>query len=96
MAAAAMFGLSAVELTDAEVTDAVGELTNIIGGNIKSLLPGPSRLSMPVVTISPADAVRMPAAAPVNAVWLTCEGLPLTVGVWPGRPAWPCGDGTPQ
>lgn len=33
----------------ADVTDAVGELVNIIGGNVKSLVPGPSTLSLPVV-----------------------------------------------
>ncbi len=33
-----------------EVTDAVGELVNIIGGNIKSLLPTPSKLSLPQVS----------------------------------------------
>ena len=30
-----------------EVADAVGELVNIVGGNLKSLLPTPSRLSLP-------------------------------------------------
>ncbi|WP_300682345.1 chemotaxis protein CheX [Nocardioides sp.] len=34
---------------DADVADAVGELVNMIGGNIKSLMPGPSVLSLPAV-----------------------------------------------
>lgn len=34
---------------DEDVADAVGELVNMIGGNIKSLMPGPSVLSLPVV-----------------------------------------------
>ena len=33
-----------------EVADAVGELVNIIGGNLKSLLPTPSKLSLPRVS----------------------------------------------
>ncbi len=33
-----------------EVADAVGELVNIVGGNLKSLLPTASRLSLPRVT----------------------------------------------
>jgi chemotaxis protein CheX len=37
------------ELEDADVADAVGELVNMIGGNIKSLMPGPSALSLPAV-----------------------------------------------
>jgi len=36
-------------LDDAEVADAVGELVNMVGGNIKSLMPGPSALTLPVV-----------------------------------------------
>jgi len=47
--AAAMFAADPHELADDEVVDAVGELTNMVGGNIKSLLPEPSRLSLPVV-----------------------------------------------
>lgn len=36
-------------LEDGEIADAVGELVNMIGGNIKSLMPGPSVLSLPAV-----------------------------------------------
>jgi len=32
-----------------EARDALGELTNIIAGNLKALLPSPSRLSIPIV-----------------------------------------------
>lgn len=32
-----------------DLTDALGELVNIVGGNIKSLMPGPSTLSLPLV-----------------------------------------------
>lgn len=37
------------EVGDADVADAVGELVNMIGGNLKSLMPGPSVLSLPSV-----------------------------------------------
>ncbi|MFC6154133.1 chemotaxis protein CheX [Nocardioides yefusunii] len=37
------------ELTEADVVDAVGELVNMVGGNVKSLVPGPSQLSLPLV-----------------------------------------------
>jgi chemotaxis protein CheX len=82
MAASAMFDRPAGELDDREVADALGELTNMIGGNIKSLIPGPSRLSMPAVTVGASLTVRMPRAALVTTVSLACEGLPLTVSVW--------------
>lgn len=32
-----------------DLVDATGELVNVIGGNVKSLVPGPSSLSLPVV-----------------------------------------------
>ncbi|MCL2541333.1 MAG: chemotaxis protein CheX [Nocardioidaceae bacterium] len=35
--------------TDADIADAVGELVNMVGGNVKSLMPGPSALSLPLV-----------------------------------------------
>ncbi|WP_157538327.1 MULTISPECIES: chemotaxis protein CheX [unclassified Nocardioides] len=40
---------SAEDAEDADVADAVGELVNMIGGNVKSLMPGPSVLSLPAV-----------------------------------------------
>jgi chemotaxis protein CheX len=81
-AAAAMFDRPADALTDDEVADALGELTNMIGGNVKSLLPGPSRLSMPAVTIGASAGGPVPGGVLVNAVTLACDGLPLTVSIW--------------
>lgn len=47
--ARAMFDDPDGELSRADVQDAVGELGNILAGNIKSCLPEPSVLSLPVV-----------------------------------------------
>ncbi|HEY1134133.1 MAG TPA: chemotaxis protein CheX [Nocardioides sp.] len=44
-----MLGLDGIPAPE-DVADAVGELVNMIGGNVKSLLPEPSVLSLPVVT----------------------------------------------
>jgi chemotaxis protein CheX len=41
--------LGVEDTVDEDVADAVGELVNMIGGNVKSLMPGPSVLSLPVV-----------------------------------------------
>ena len=81
-AASAMFDLPAEQLTGDEIADALGELTNMVAGNIKSLLPGPSRLSIPVVMVGASSTARMPSAVLVNTVSLACEGLPLTVSIW--------------
>jgi chemotaxis protein CheX len=47
--AAAMFGLPARELQGEEIRDALGEMTNVIGGNVKTLLPEGCRISVPTV-----------------------------------------------
>lgn len=45
-----MLGLPEDEACSTEdITDALGELVNIVGGNVKSLMPGPSKLSLPLV-----------------------------------------------
>jgi chemotaxis protein CheX len=60
-----------------DVADALGELANVVGGNVKAVLPGPSVLGLPEVgaapsAASPADTCR------VDAVW---RGQPLTISV---------------
>jgi chemotaxis protein CheX len=51
------------EVVYADVVDAVGELANIIGGNIKGLLAGQSKLSLPEVTHWEGAAPPLPAGA---------------------------------
>lgn len=46
----AMFGMDDGEAQAADIEDAIGELVNIIGGGLKSMLPGTSMLSLPTVT----------------------------------------------
>ena len=48
-AAAAMFGNEPADVSGDEIADAVGELANMIGGNVKPLLPGAATLSLPTV-----------------------------------------------
>ncbi len=59
---AAMFRVPVDTLQAHDMTDAVCELTNIIAGNIKPLLPAPAQLSSPVSDhspeLSPTAAVR--------------------------------------
>jgi chemotaxis protein CheX len=50
--AAALLGVELADVTPEDVTDAVGELVNIIGGNVKGLMPEPSALSLPVVLVN--------------------------------------------
>ena len=41
------------EVDDEDVEDALGELANVLGGNIKSVLPGEFRLGLPQVGSAP-------------------------------------------
>ena len=49
-AAREMFDIAASEVTSADMVDTLAEITNMIGGNIKSQVPSPSYLSLPSVT----------------------------------------------
>jgi chemotaxis protein CheX len=56
----ALLGEASPELLEYEdVADAFGEIANVVGGNVKAALPGPSGLSLPEVGNAPA--VRNPA-----------------------------------
>lgn len=67
------------ELGDADVADAVGELVNMVGGNVKSLMPGPSALSLPSVA---AGRAAFPSEVhEVARVDVTWAGEPVRVGV---------------
>lgn len=57
--AASMFDVGAAELSTDDVLDAVGELANIAGGNVKGMVDGPSELSLPVVAEG-SGAVAVP------------------------------------
>ena len=48
-------------LDDEDVDDALGELANVVGGNVKAVLPGPSVLGLPEVGTAPAG--RPPTSA---------------------------------
>jgi chemotaxis protein CheX len=66
-----------------DVADAIGELANVLGGNIKSVLPGPSALGLPQIGSAPptgplADVCR------VNGQW---RGQSLTITVQGAAPA---------
>jgi chemotaxis protein CheX len=81
-AAEAMFAAEPGSLSSDEVSDALGELTNMIGGNIKSLLPAPSRLSVPSVAEGESYTVRVPGARLLEQVVLVCSAGPLHIALW--------------
>ncbi|MCB1739972.1 MAG: chemotaxis protein CheX [Gammaproteobacteria bacterium] len=47
--AATMFDCDAADMEPGDVYDALGEMVNMVGGNIKAVLPPPCRTSLPTV-----------------------------------------------
>ncbi len=80
--AAIMFGLEDAECSDDDIADAIGELTNMVGGNIKSLLPEPSTLSLPVVAQGKSPTLRVPGGKSLLEASFVAGGLPLNLTVW--------------
>jgi chemotaxis protein CheX len=79
--AATMYELGPVEPSTDEVRDALGELTNMVGGNIKALLPGPTHLSLPVVAEGDRQSLRISDSEPVCTVWFASHGEAFAVTV---------------
>jgi chemotaxis protein CheX len=78
-AAAALFSMQPADVTQNEVVDALGELANMVGGNVKSMLPGPSALSLPAVV---HGQLAVPGAQVVREVALSWRGESLVVSLW--------------
>ncbi len=71
--------LEVAEASREEMADAVGELVNMVGGNVKSLMPEPSQLSLPMVA---SGSITLPSGAQeacrADLAW---QGMPITVRV---------------
>lgn len=82
MAAARMFAADG-SVTQPDLDDALGELTNMIGGNIKSLLPAPSVLSLPVVRHA-VGLSGVPGLTALSRVAFLAAGEPIFITIWRG------------
>ena len=68
------------ELSDEDVYDSLGEIANIVGGNIKALVPDAGPLGLPVVsTAKPLHGSSNRLAARLDGNW---QGYWLTFEVW--------------
>lgn len=82
-AAARMFACDGAGLSDADIRDAAGEIINIIGGNLKALLPPPVTLSLPHVAHGGAHALEgADVLSDMHFAWLD---EPIIVAVRRGR-----------
>ncbi|MCU1492412.1 MAG: uncharacterized protein JWO62_176 [Acidimicrobiaceae bacterium] len=77
--ASVMFAVPDSALTASDIDDAMGELVNVVGGSIKSILPPPTSLSLPMVD---DDSEWRFGVALESEVSLSWAGEPVTVRVW--------------
>ena len=67
--AAAVVGLAPDQVGPEDVEDVLGELANVVGGAVKSLLPGSAALGLPDVAAAAPDEVDGPGVLRVDLVW---------------------------
>lgn len=78
-AASIMFGTEADASSKSEMQDALGELVNMIGGNLKGLINEPCQLSLPTLVDGSDYSLRIPRSNVILRVPLRCEGFALEV-----------------
>lgn len=66
-------------VSEADHADAMGELANVVGGNVKSVVAGGGTLTLPVVADAPPE---LGDAEIVMETWLTWRGRPVGVSIW--------------
>jgi chemotaxis protein CheX len=84
-AAAAFLAMGEDEIGPEDLSDVLGELANIVGGNIKAMLPPGSLLSLPQVVLAPESASRYPSAERVTGLYGRWDGEPVSISMWQSR-----------
>ncbi len=79
-AAAIMFSVSEAEAELQDIQDALGELANMTGGNLKAMFPEPCYLSLPTVAVTNFN-LRVPGSELVCLISFTCENKPFSISV---------------
>jgi chemotaxis protein CheX len=85
LAAAAFMAMEADEVSQDDVSDVLGELANIVGGNVKAMLPPGCFLSLPQVVMAPAAATVYPSAVQVGELNATWKDEPVSITMWQSR-----------
>jgi chemotaxis protein CheX len=84
-AAAAFLALEVDEVSEEDLSDTLGELANIVGGNVKAMLPPGAVLSLPQVVMAPESTARYPNAERISGVYGLWEGEPVSISLWQSR-----------
>ena len=81
-AAAAFLAMEADEVSQEDLSDVLGELANIVGGNVKAMPPPGAQLSLPQVVLGPESSARYPNTERISGVYGIWEGEPVSVSMW--------------
>ncbi|MEN3309555.1 MAG: chemotaxis protein CheX [Micromonosporaceae bacterium] len=84
-AAAALLAMEVPEVAQQDVVDALGELANIVGGNVKSTLPAVCMISLPHVISGVGVDSHWPAATQVCELVGEWLNEPVSISVWQSR-----------
>jgi chemotaxis protein CheX len=77
--AAVIYGTDPVNTTREQAVDLMIELTNMTGGNVKSLLPKPCQLSIPFVIMGDGLSFVAPGGKLISEVLLDYKGDPVKI-----------------
>ncbi len=81
-AAAGMLHVNVADVTATDQEDVASELVNMIGGNLKSLLPGPSFLSLPTIVSGSDFGQQVHDAELLEDVVLACHAGQLRMRLY--------------
>lgn len=81
-AAAAFLAMEPDEVGQEDISDVLGELANIVGGNVKAMLPAGCFLSLPTVVLAPDTASYYPAAERISGLYGIWDGEPVSISMW--------------
>ena len=81
-AAAAFLAMEPDEVGQEDISDVLGELANIVGGNVKAMLPAGCFLSLPPVELAPDTASYSPAAERISGLYGIWDNEPVSISMW--------------
>jgi CheY-specific phosphatase CheX len=70
------------QIADAEVFDALGELTNLVAGALQPLLPAPSEITPPAIVEGADHKLMFPSCSLVNEVLYSFRSQPIEILVF--------------
>jgi chemotaxis protein CheX len=81
-AAAAFLAMEVDEVGQEDISDVLGELANIVGGNVKAMLPNGCFLSLPTVVMASDTASYYPTAERISGLYGVWDGESISISMW--------------